>query len=68
MRSRRQKKFDELLPTVVRYVGVGMAVGLAISNILGRGRDLSSGYIAAAGMMLYKTVKSAANNNGNNDS
>lgn len=57
----KQKVLDEIFPTIVRYVGVGLMITLVIFSILGS-TDYPSAYIAAAGMILYKTVKQAANN------
>lgn len=54
-----QKTLDEIFPTVVRYVGVLLTIVLTVAEILGN-HDYSAGYVAAAGMILYKTVAGAA--------
>jgi hypothetical protein len=57
-----RKQLDEAFPTLVRYVGLGLTVVLIAATLLGHGQDLAAGYVAAAGMILYKTVKGAAEN------
>ena len=67
MRPRRrvsQKKLDDLFPTIVRYAGVCLGIGLATAQMLGSARDFSSGYVLATMMILYKTVKGATNGDG----
>lgn len=62
----RRKQLDDAFPTVVRYCGVVLTIALVCASILGHGVELAAGYVAAAGMILYKTVKGAASNgNGN---
>lgn len=63
-RGPRQRALDDAFPTVVRYVGVVLTVGLVIGSVLGHGLELAAGYVAAGGMIFYKTVRGAANGNG----
>lgn len=58
MCSRAQ--LDEALPTIARYTGLTMTVALTVALILGH-TEVTPGYVPAAGLMLYKTVKNAAN-------
>lgn len=51
---------DEWFPTIVRYVGVGLTTALTVEAIFFH-LEYPSAFIAAAGMILYKTVKKAAN-------
>jgi len=56
--SRRQ--FDDALPTIVRYVGLVLTVVLTFALVLGH-TEVTPGFVPAAGLLLYKTVKNAAN-------
>lgn len=56
----RREQFDDAFPTLVRYAGLVLTVVLVSFTIRGHGVDLAAGYVAAAGMMLYKTVYDAA--------
>lgn len=56
-----RKQLDEAFPTFVRYCGVALTVALVVASILGHGIELAAGYVAAAGMILYKAVRGAAN-------
>lgn len=56
-----RKEFDDVLPTLVRYVGLIMTVALTIALILGH-TEVSPGFVPSAGMLLYKTVRNAASN------
>jgi hypothetical protein len=56
------RKLDDAFPTVVRYAGVLLTFILVAASILGHGLELAAGYVAAAGMVLYKTVRGAAEN------
>jgi hypothetical protein len=60
----RRRQLDDAYPTVVRYCGVLLTFVLVVASILGHGLELAAGYVAAGGMILYKTVKSAAAENG----
>ncbi len=57
MWSRRQ--FDDVLPTIVRYVGLVATVVLIIALVLGH-TEVIPGFVPATGLLLYKTVKNAA--------
>ena len=58
MWSRRQ--FDDALPTIVRYVGLVLTVVLTVALVLGH-TEVTPGFVPAAGLLLFKTVKDAAN-------
>ena len=57
MWSRRQ--LDDALPTIVRYVGLVLTVILTFALVLGH-TEVTPGFVPAAGLLLYKTVKDAA--------
>ncbi len=57
MWSRRQ--LDDALPTLVRYVGLLLTVVLTFALVLGH-TEVTPGFVPAAGLLLYKTVKNAA--------
>lgn len=59
-RPSRREQLDDAFPTVIRYTGLCLSVILVIFTILGNGLDLAAGYVAAAGMILYKSVRDAA--------
>jgi hypothetical protein len=54
-----REKLDVWFPTIVRYLGVLLTLILVTASILGR-NDYPAAYVAAAGMILYKTVREAA--------
>lgn len=57
------KDLEDSFPTVVRYTGVLLAVLLVVAAVFGRGgSSLASGGVLALGMILYKSVKGAAEN------
>lgn len=58
-RQRQQRILDEWFPTIVRYCGVVLTVALTVEAIFFH-LEYPSAFIAAAGMILYKTVKKAA--------
>ena len=58
MWSRRQ--LDDALPTIVRYVGLVLTIVLTVALVLGH-TEVTPGFVPAAGLLLYKTVKEAAN-------
>ncbi len=58
MWSRRQ--LDDALPTTVRYVGLVLTIVLTVALVLGH-TEVTPGFVPAAGLLLYKTVKGAAN-------
>ncbi len=54
-----RKQFDDALPTIVRYVGLVLTVILTFALVLGN-TEVAPGFVPAAGLLLYKTVKDAA--------
>lgn len=62
MRMLSQKKLDEIFPTVVRYLGVVLTIVLIVASLFGN-NSYAAGFVAAAGMILYKTVAQAARDN-----
>lgn len=60
--SPSQKELDEWFPTLVRYAGFLLTVILIVASIFGN-NDYPSGYVAAAGMILYKTIAGANKSN-----
>jgi hypothetical protein len=61
-----RKQLDDAFPTIVRYCGVLLTFVLVVASILGQGLELAAGYVAAAGMILYKSVREAAKNGHDN--
>ena len=53
-------EFDEVFPTLVRYVGLLCTVVLIGFCLAGHTDRASPGFVPAAGMILYKTVRKAA--------
>lgn len=51
-----RKGLDAAFPTVVRYAGFALALGLGAKAIFFGGLDYPSLGILAAGMILYKNV------------
>ena len=59
------QQLDEAFPTLVRYTGLVLTVVLVGAGIAGYGINvLAPGFVAATGMILFKTVKQAANGDG----
>lgn len=58
-----QEKLDRWLPTIARYAGLLLTVGLIVALSLGH-TEVVPGFVPAAGLLLYKTVKDAANGGG----
>jgi hypothetical protein len=56
-----QDALDRWLPTVARYAGLILTLTLTIALIFGR-TEVAPGFVPAAGLLLYKTVKNAAEN------
>lgn len=56
--------FDAALPTLVRYAGLILTIGLTVALALGH-TEVTPGFVPATGLLLYKTVKDAVNGNGN---
>lgn len=55
-----RERFDDVHPTIVRYTGLVLTVVLVIFTIRGHGIDLTGGYVAATGLLLYKTFHDGA--------
>lgn len=51
---------DYAFPTIVRYVGLICTVILIGFSLAGFATQAAPGFVAAAGMILYKTVHNAA--------
>lgn len=59
--SSRRNQLDDAFPTFIRYLGAVLTVALVVASILGvPPATLAAAYVAAAGMVLYKTVVGAA--------
>lgn len=58
-------KLDRAFPTLVRYVGLVTTLVLIGFSLAGFAVEAAPGFVAAAGMLLYKTVHDAAGD-GNN--
>jgi hypothetical protein len=57
----KRQKLDDAFPTIVRYTGLVLTVLLVFAGVLGYGLSvIAPGFVAATGMILYKTVKGAA--------
>ncbi len=54
-----RKQFDDALPTIARYVGLVLTVLLTVALVFGH-TEVTPGFVPAAGLMLYKTVRDAA--------
>lgn len=54
-----QSKLDAWLPTLARYAGLVLTVALTVAIVLGH-TEVAPGFVPAAGLLLYKTVKAAA--------
>lgn len=55
-----QEKLDRWLPTICRYAGLVVTIALIVALALGH-TEVVPGFVPAAGLLLYKTVKDAAN-------
>lgn len=58
-------KLDYAFPTLVRYAGLICTVVLIGFCLAGFTTQAAPGFVAAAGMILYKTVRDAAQESGN---
>lgn len=54
-----QQALDNWFPTVVRYLGLALMLFLVVGSVIGR-VDFPAGFVAATGMILYKSVVQAA--------
>lgn len=57
-------QFDAALPTIVRYTGLILTIGLTIALVLGH-TEVAPGFVPATGLLLYKTVKDGVNGKDN---
>lgn len=57
------KHMDEAYPTVIRYTGLVLTVVLIGFSLAGYYVQAAPGFVAAGGMILYKTVRDAAKEN-----
>ncbi len=57
MWSRRQQ--EAARPLIAFYVGLVLTVVLTVALVLGH-TEVTPGFVPAAGLLLYKTVKNAA--------
>lgn len=56
------QQLDEAFPTLVRYTGLILVIVLVVAGLGGYGLTvIAPGFVAATGMILFKTVKGAAN-------
>ena len=55
---------DDAFPTVVRYTGLALTLVLVGFSLAGYYLQAAPGFVAAGGMILYKTVREAAKPNG----
>lgn len=53
-------KFDYAFPTIVRYVGLLTTLVLIGFSLAGYAVEAAPGFVATTGMILYKTVYDAA--------
>ena len=59
---------DDWFPTVVHYSGWLLTIVLVIVCLFGYYVEAAPGFVAATGMILYRSVRDAARNgNGNGD-
>lgn len=58
-------KLDYAFPTLVRYVGLLTTLVLIGFSLAGFALEAAPGFVAAAGMLLYKTVHDAADDGKN---
>jgi len=59
-RSKRVSDLDYLFPIAVRYTGLVLTVVLVGFSLAGYAIQAAPGFVAAGGMILYKTVRDAA--------
>ena len=56
----RLHDLDTAFPTIVRYTGLVLSVVLVGFSLAGYYLQAAPGFVAAGGMILYKTVRDAA--------
>lgn len=59
------KQLDDAYPTVVRYCGLVLTLVLVGFSLAGYYVQAAPGFVAAGGMVLFKTVRDAAREEGN---
>jgi hypothetical protein len=59
---------EEWFPTFVRYTGLITTVVLIGFSLGGYATEAAPGFVAAAGMILYKTIHSSAKSTAEEDS
>jgi hypothetical protein len=64
---KRWDHYNYAFPIVVRYVGLITTLVLIGFSLAGYYVEAAPGFVAAGGMILYKTVNDAARSNHNND-
>jgi hypothetical protein len=57
-------ELDKAFPTVIRYVGLLTTLALIGFSLAGLYVQAAPGFVAAGGMILYKTVREAAQEGG----
>lgn len=68
MRAPTRRELDEWLPTLIRYSGWLLTLVLVGFSLAGFYVEAAPGFVAATGMILYKSVRDAARgSNGNGD-
>lgn len=65
--NKRINKFDDAFPTLVRFTGLVSTVILIGFCLAGYTTRAAPGFVAAGGMLLYKTVRNAAIRMDNDD-
>lgn len=61
MRLPSRIQLDNALPTLARYTGLALTIALTAALILGH-TEVTPGFVPAAGLLLYKSVRDAAQN------
>lgn len=67
MRPPTRRELDEWLPTLIRYSGWILTLVLVGFSLAGYYVEAAPGFVAATGMILYKSVRDAARNGDNGD-
>lgn len=67
MKTATVRQLDLAFPTIVRYVGLITTIILIGFSLAGFVAEAAPGFVAAAGMILYKTVHEASKDADNAD-
>ena len=67
MKSPSIDTLDVAFPTLVRYIGLITTLVLIGFSLAGYVTEAAPGFVAAAGMILYKTVHNASKNPENDE-